>query len=480
MGGCPVLKMMIEVPEELKSVVEAMREMLSAVQAQMSLQRTGRCSYSAFERQVEERSAAIERAIHAAALAALDVDAPAVEINGVSHVRVLRGPATFQTRAGEVEVTRSLFRPAGARGGDSVDLVAMRAGTISETWLPQAARAMAFLVQQVPSREAVDAAREMGRLPYTRASFERIGQAVGERYAQNEKKIDEELILSFAVPSELASVSVALDRVSIPVEEPRPRPVGRPRKDAPKNPIARVYRQAYCGTVTLHDSEGKALHTIRYGCMPDSDPDELVHGMAGDVLALRAAKSELRVALLSDGAPEMKHRLDTAFEGAEFGVVIRLVDYWHLVEKLAVAAAVIATAAEPTSALLARWKMALLNQSSARQNILTELRDSGKEHVRIGDEQPVHAAITYLENNAERMDYATARRRKLPIGSGAVEATCKSLVTVRMKRSGCRWKQPSADRIIRLRALALSDRWNDAMELTLHAPAVQVKEMWAA
>jgi len=471
--------MIIEVPEELKSVGEAMREMLSALEAQKALQRTGRCSYSAFERQLEQRSAAIERASHAVALAALDVDAAAVEINGVKHVCVFRGPTTFQTRAGEVEVTRSLFRPAGARGGASVDLVAMRAGAVDGTWLPEAAQAMAFLVQQVPAREAVDTARELGRLPFAKASFERVAQAVGKAYAQQEKQIDEALIEAFTVPAELASVSVALDRVSIPVEEPRPKPVGRPRKDAPKNPIARVYRMAYCGTVTLHDAEGRALHTIRYGCMPDSDPDEIVNGMAGDVLALRAAKSELRVALLSDGAPEMHRRLDAAFEGAEFGVVTRLIDFWHLVEKLAAAAAVMATA-EQAAALIARWKILLLNRSSARESILAELRDSSKEHIRVGDTQPVHAAITYLENNAQRMDFAAARRQCLPIGSGAVEATCKSLVTVRMKRSGCRWKQPSADRLIRLRALALSDRWDEAMKLTLHAPAVQVKEMRAA
>jgi hypothetical protein len=62
--------------------------------------------------------------------------------------------------------------------------------------------------------------------------------------------------------------------------------------------------------------------------------------------------------------------------------------------------------------------------------------------------------------------YPGARRRGLPIGSGATEATCKTLFTVRMKRSGARWKEQTARDVINLRALALSDRWNAALHLT--------------
>ncbi len=474
---------MLEIPEELNGMVPALRSVVSTVMTQIERGRTGGpVDYAAFQRELAEKLCVVEQRGDEAALAALDVNLPQVLINGVLHTQVVRSETSFKGLAGPASVTRSLYRPTGHRNAPVVDPVALRAGAILGEWLPATAREMAFEVQQRTSREAEASGKRLGRLPYSHASFEHVAHAVGEKYVGQHETIEHTLIETFTVPETARAVTVSLDRVSVPMEEPRVRPVGRPSKNAPKRPITRAYRMAYCGTVTLHDGQGEAIHTIRYGTMPDGDPQSLCMGMSDDVAAILAQRPRLKIELLCDGAKEMWNLLDAEFTTAPFDlkkyVVHRLIDFWHAVEKLAPAAAVLAGEAE-AKPLLARWKMRLRNVSRARAEILDELIASGRECVRVGKDQPVHDAITYLENNAARMDYAAARRLGLPIGSGNVEATCKSLVNVRMKRPGSRWKTRTGEHVIQLRALALSDRWDDAMDIVLKRPRIRIQAVAA-
>ncbi len=58
------------------------------------------------------------------------------------------------------------------------------------------------------------------------------------------------------------------------------------------------------------------------------------------------------------------------------------------------------------------------------------------------------------------MQYATFLEKGWPIGSGVIEAACKSVVKQRMCRSGQRWSIKGGQAILDLRAIAKSDRWD--------------------
>ena len=57
------------------------------------------------------------------------------------------------------------------------------------------------------------------------------------------------------------------------------------------------------------------------------------------------------------------------------------------------------------------------------------------------------------------MDYPRFVARQLPIGSGAIESACKTLIQAREKQAGMRWSHDGAQVVASLRALHRSDRW---------------------
>ena len=87
-----------------------------------------------------------------------------------------------------------------------------------------------------------------------------------------------------------------------------------------------------------------------------------------------------------------------------------------------------------------------------------------KKRGRTRSAQALRAERKYFENQRERMDYARYQELGLPIGSGVVEAACKTLAAQRLKRSGMSWrdgKQP----ILTIRSLQQSNRWKRGWRL---------------
>src|SRR5581483_2597715 len=73
--------------------------------------------------------------------------------------------------------------------------------------------------------------------------------------------------------------------------------------------------------------------------------------------------------------------------------------------------------------------------------------------------QAIADAQSYFTHHAARMDYPQFVTRHWPIGSGAVEASCKCVVEARLKQAGMRWGVAGAQAMASLRALHRSGRW---------------------
>lgn len=442
---------MIEVPEHCKHFAQALQEAVQVV-ARVAQPGGRGVDLLKLEGAIAVAMAAVECGAMGDVLASLDSNADEVVHAGKRWRSLGVAAKTYFAQAGPTTIDRKLFRECGVHNGPTLDVVALRGGLLGD-WTPRASKSMAYLLQQGTGREAESTAREMGRLPYSRSSFERVGHEVGRLYIERRAEIDGELTEAMDMPEGTTSVSVALDRAAVPMEEIEIDGAG-PGKDRP----TRVWHMAHAGTLTLHDSEGHALSTIRYACMPGGSLDELDGALQADLVHVLTRCPRLTVVTLGDGAGEIRGRLDAIVEGVA-DRAWDLLDYWHVVEKLA-AAARLYTKGRALDDLLHRWKGWLLETKDAPQRIHDELTPHAGRRA-------VDEALTYLENHGHQMDYAAARRRGLPIGSGNVEASCKSVIRMRMVRGGARWSHEAGENVLHLRALAQSDRWDAGVRASL-------------
>lgn len=161
------------------------------------------------------------------------------------------------------------------------------------------------------------------------------------------------------------------------------------------------------------------------------------------------------IVVLGDGAEWIWHYAPR-FLAIGTTKIIEIVDIFHAWEHLGtVAHAVFGHGTPAAFAWLDPLKRQLLEAGPTP--ILTALADLTPLDPGAADE--VRKAIGYFTTHQARMDYPGFVARHLPIGSGAVESACKTLIEEREKGAGMRWLKEDAQAVASLRALWRSGRW---------------------
>jgi hypothetical protein len=84
-------------------------------------------------------------------------------------------------------------------------------------------------------------------------------------------------------------------------------------------------------------------------------------------------------------------------------------------------------------------------------------------------EAPVRTAHRYLTERRGQLDYAGARARGLPIGSGEIESGHRHVVQQRLKLAGAWWKEPNAEAMLGLRVGRANGLWESYWQEPVHA-----------
>jgi hypothetical protein len=439
-------------------------------------------AFASFERELHQHLMTLERALLGDELARYDVDDKEVEVDGERYRRVMLSGKNYLTTAGEVRVERHLYRRVGDPDERCICPLDYRVGIIGSYATPRAARQMSWVAAHLPPRTAAELFEEIGGMEPSHTTIDQQPKIISDHWETNRLTWENALRQGEEIPTAATTLAVSLDGVMAPINQ----------EDGTKKAAAlgkqasgpQGYREIGCGSVTLYDQTGERLQTVRWGRMPEHKKATLRQQLTAECQHILQQSPHLKVVKLADGARDNWDYLSNLDLDVPAAVAeqIEIVDFCHAADHLKRGCdAIWFRHPDQCQAEFESLRRALKEEAGG----VDKVRDTFRAQLAflpIKGKEAVQSELTYFDNQRHRMDYATYIHQGLPIASGVIEATCKTLVTQRMKCSGMRWSHPGGQAVLTLRALVQSGRWQQAwhlIEAKFRLPVSIVKEQLA-
>jgi hypothetical protein len=321
---------------------------------------------------------------------------------------------------------------------------------------PGVRRMHALVGQQAPFDQGREQMKVLAGLEVTTKAVERAAEAIGQDIAlsqQQEIQRAVQLDLPIVVGEPIPILYVQMDGTGVPVVKKETE--GRKGKTDGQPAHTREAKLGCVFTQTKWDKEGFAIR----------DPDSTTYVGAietaeefGRRLYLeawnRGWSRAVKKVVIGDGAEWIRNLVETHFPGA-----IQIVDLYHARQHLwEVARALYPNDAVQQKAWMKVHQKRLLDKGKIEKLVtaLRSLRQTNPEVI-----EKIRTEAEYFEKNSERMRYPKFRRQHLFVGSGVIEAGCKTVIGSRLKQSGMFWTLRGANAILALRCCQLNGRFED-------------------
>ena len=324
---------------------------------------------------------------------------------------------------------------------------------------PGVRRMFALVGQDAPFDHGREQMKVLAGLDVTTKSVERTAEAIGEDIVQRERQEMQKAIqldLPVVVGASIPVLYVEMDGTGVPMVKKET--VGRQSKTKGQPAHTREVKLGCVFTQTKRDKEG----------FPIRDPDSTTY-TGGIETAEEFGKRIYREAcqrgwsgagkkvVIGDGADWIWNLADLHFPGA-----IQIVDLYHARQHLwELARSLHPNDAAQQKAWMKKHQKRLLDKGKIEKLVLT-LRSIDSTHPEVIEKLRIET--NYFERNAERMRYPKFRRQHLFVGSGVIEAGCKTVIGSRLKQSGMFWTVRGANAIVALRCCHLNGQFENYWE----------------
>ena len=372
---------------------------------------------------------------------------------------------TFISIFGKTTVSRKIFQNA----ADTKSHCPMDAawGMAKDYLTIEVAEAAAFACAHVTAEEADELFGKSAMFRPHPSQMKTAIKGIADRLEPHRKEVDRRIREAEYAPKGTRVLVASMDGVNVLLNEPgkkQGRPAERPKGDADREHKT-TYKNAMAGIVSYYGDvrEGEKCPQ-RLDCnyvshMPEDRAPTFKTKFEAEVeYAVAQCPSDVVKVVLCDGARGIWSYIDNEERFARFE---KLIDYWHAAEHLSLAAeALFGKGTDEASAWYDKCLKKLREEERGAERVLDSMDYYAKTRkLSSGRRKDLKTQRTFFWRNKHRMAYADFRRRGLPIGSGPVEAACKSLVKARLCRSGMRWSRAGGQRILDLRTYVKSNRW---------------------
>jgi hypothetical protein len=232
-------------------------------------------------------------------------------------------------------------------------------------------------------------------------------------------------------------------------------------KSVAKQSYDAEWREPKLVTIFIHDVHGRMVKKSKATIDGTfTGPDAMAEIVAMHLHRLGAAQAQ-SVCFVSDGAVWIWDRIEAIVKQAGIPDTVKIyqvLDNCHAAHHVSLALKALGIAEEDRMPLYRDLRTRLRN-GEWRYVIheLQQLVDSNPEIEQLQTE------VNYLQRHGEsgRLAYPTFRGLGLPLGSGAIESSIRRVINLRLKGNGIFWREENAESMLQLRALVMSDRWND-------------------
>lgn len=363
---------------------------------------------------------------------------------------------TIETILGPVPFSRTLFQCPSCTTtrypGDEI------LNVVSTTRSPGLRRMMSRAGSRTTFKEAHDDLKVYAGIEVSAKDVERVAEAIGEEIEVRTLQ-ERELLLKQDRPiratKTIPVLYISYDGTGVPMVPSEV--AGRKGKQPDGTALTREAKLGCVFTQTSVDAEGLPIRdpssTSFVGHIESSE--NFGYRIYAEALR-RGLDSAQEVVIIADGAEWIWNVADLHFPAAT-----QIVDLFHARQHVSDLCKILHPSDE-TARLRLRGKWWDYLDAGKVESILLHAHNSLPQ-----DTHPLKACMTelaYLEKNKSKMRYADFRNRHLFVGSGVIEAGCKSIIGLRLKRSGMEWSVRGANAIISLRCAMLSGRMEEFWE----------------